>query len=126
MQISLPSHPFSHLLSSTQMQGMSQPSLLATAKPIDSKTIVPRAALTGVMRTDFWFSDGNIILIAGNAAFKVHRGQLSRHSEFFHSMFSLPQPASEALRVYDGCPWIELFDSPSDLYYFLLALYDGM
>lgn len=77
-----------------------------------------------IIRSDFWFLDGNIILIAGSVAFKVHRGQLERHSEVFNGMFGLPQPPDEEL--FDDCLSVELHDSPSDIYYFLSALYDGL
>lgn len=83
-----------------------------------------REKLATLVRTDFWFADGNIVLIAGIAAFKVHRGQLQRHSEVFHDLFSIPQPADQQL--VDGCLWVELHDEPSDVYYFLMALYDGL
>ena len=76
------------------------------------------------MQTDFWFQDGNIVIIAGSAAFKVHRGQLERHSEVFSDLFSLPQPEEQAL--VDGCSSVELQDCPSDVFYFLSALYDGL
>ncbi|PCH44082.1 hypothetical protein WOLCODRAFT_77004 [Wolfiporia cocos MD-104 SS10] len=75
-------------------------------------------------RTDFWFADGNIVLVAQHAAFKVHRGQLERHSEVFRDLFSIPQPEKED--KIDGCPWVELHDSPSDVLHLLSALYDGL
>ncbi len=74
----------------------------------------------------FWFEDGNIVLIAANVAFKVHRGQLSRHSEVFEGLFDLPQPPQEVDDVYDGTPFVELHDSAQDVGYFLGALYDGL
>ncbi|PFH45431.1 hypothetical protein AMATHDRAFT_159844 [Amanita thiersii Skay4041] len=85
-----------------------------------------------LVRSDFWFEDGNLILIAGSAAFKVHRGQLARHSEFFNDLISLPQPQSQPdgdfpqQQLIDGCFWVELHDCPSDVFYFLKALYDGL
>ncbi|KAH9905084.1 uncharacterized protein BXZ73DRAFT_109065 [Epithele typhae] len=72
---------------------------------------------------DFWFTDGNIVLLAGDVAFKVHRGQLIRHSEIFRDMFSLPQPMDETV---DGCAWVVLHDDPSDFLHLLRALYDGL
>ncbi|KIY45882.1 hypothetical protein FISHEDRAFT_60736 [Fistulina hepatica ATCC 64428] len=77
-------------------------------------------------RSDIWFLDGNIVLIAGVAAFKVHRGQLGRHSEIFHTLFSLPQPPGDSQTLFDGAPWVEIHDDPSDVFYFLSALYDGL
>lgn len=80
---------------------------------------------SGLVRTDVWFPDGNIILVAGGAAFKVHKGQLERHSEVFQDLFSVPQPQDQVL--FDGCPWVELLhDSASDLLHLLRALYDGL
>jgi len=76
------------------------------------------------VRSDFWFLDGNIVIIAGTAAFKVHRGQLGRHSEVFNGLFSIPQPNEQELL--DGCHCVELYDCPSDVFYFLSALYDGL
>ncbi|KAJ7629873.1 hypothetical protein B0H17DRAFT_1284054 [Mycena rosella] len=78
----------------------------------DYNTPAPKTALSNVIRSDLWFSDGNIILIAASIAFKVHRGQLRRHSEVFDDVFNLPQPKDQDL--YDGCPWIEVYDCPSD------------
>ncbi|TCD63217.1 hypothetical protein EIP91_005829 [Steccherinum ochraceum] len=75
-------------------------------------------------RTDVWFPDGNVILVAGGAAFKVHKGQLERHSEIFQGLFCVPQPKDQPL--FDGCPWVELHDAPSDVLYMLRALYDGL
>ena len=84
--------------------------------------------LQGFTTTDFWFADGNIVLLAGDVAFKVHRGQLVRHSDVFHDMFSLPQPAEgEAGQgLVDGCQWVELHDDPADVLHLLRALYDGL
>jgi hypothetical protein len=50
------------------------------------------AGRSDVVHSSIWFADGNIILVAaGSAAFKVHRGQLERHSEVFYDLFSVPQ-----------------------------------
>jgi len=77
-----------------------------------------------LVRSDFWFRDGNVVIVAGSAAFKVHRGQLERHSEIFSDLFSIPQPKEQHL--IDGCSYVELQDCPSDVFYFLSALYDGL
>jgi len=84
------------------------------------EAFLPRA----LIQSDIWFADGNIVLIADSAAFKVHRGQLERHSDVFRDLFSVPQPVNQSL--VDGCPSVELYDRPSDLHYLLIALYDGM
>ncbi|GLB36893.1 putative broad-Complex, Tramtrack and Bric a brac [Lyophyllum shimeji] len=83
-----------------------------------------RSAFSNLIRSDFWFLDGNIIIIAGQAAFKVHRGQLERHSDVFNGLFSIPQP--QDVDLFEGCLYVELHDNPSDVFYFLSALYDGL
>ncbi|KAI0079864.1 hypothetical protein K474DRAFT_1730503 [Panus rudis PR-1116 ss-1] len=77
-----------------------------------------------IVQSDIWFDDGNVVLIAEHVAFKVHKGQLERHSEVFRDLFTIPQPRDTEL--IDGCPWVELHDTPSDVLYLLRALYDGM
>ncbi|KAH7886706.1 hypothetical protein F5I97DRAFT_1869593 [Phlebopus sp. FC_14] len=92
-----------------------------------SPAILPVAPPKALVRSDIWFEDGNVVLIAGSAAFKVHRGQLERHSEVFRDLFSVPQPVvDESENVVDGCPTVDLYDCPSDIYYLLAALYDGL
>ena len=76
------------------------------------------------VKSDFWFKDGNIILIAETVGFKVHRGQLERHSEVFRDLFTIPQPPVQDL--FEGCPCVHLYDAPGDVLYLLLALYDGL
>jgi hypothetical protein len=68
---------------------------------------------------DFWFSDGNVILTAGSLAFKVHRSQLERHAEIFQTVLSIPQPEN-------ADSTINLWDSPTDVFHLLRALYDGL
>jgi hypothetical protein len=41
-------------------------------------------------------------------------------------LFALPQPLSHDQDVVDGCLSVEFHDSPSDVFYFLSALYDGL
>ncbi|KAG0698792.1 hypothetical protein DFH29DRAFT_939881 [Suillus ampliporus] len=82
------------------------------------------ASPKALILSDIWFADGNIILIANSATFKVHHGQLERHLEVFRDLFSVPQPIDQNL--VDGCPSVELHDRLSDLYHLLIALYDGI
>lgn len=77
-----------------------------------------------VVQSNIWFDDGNVILSAEGVAFKVHRGQLERHSEIFRDLFSLPQPADQP--TFQGLPIVQLYDSPSDITFLLRALYDGL
>jgi hypothetical protein len=68
------------------------------------------------------FPDGNTALRAASVVFLVHRGVLARHS----------QPLGDAVKALaapqriNGCPVLDLDDSPDDLAHFLLALYDGV
>ncbi|KIJ62509.1 hypothetical protein HYDPIDRAFT_176574 [Hydnomerulius pinastri MD-312] len=83
--------------------------------------------LHALVRSDIWFADGNVVLIAGSAAFKVHRGQLQRHSEVFRDLFEIgrPPPTKRGGMV-EGCPTVDLYDCPSDVHHLLVALYDGL
>ncbi|KAI1786587.1 hypothetical protein LXA43DRAFT_952359 [Ganoderma leucocontextum] len=77
--------------------------------------------------TELWFEDGNMVIVAGNAAFRVHTGILSRHSEVFQNMFSVPQPTLPAPSdVVDGQPVIHVSDSAHDFKQLLYMLYDGV
>lgn len=79
------------------------------------------------IHTDFYFDDGNIVLFAPPCVFKVHKGQLARHSEVFENLFSLPYAGGGSTNEsYDGCPVVRMWDDPQDLYYFLKAIYDGL
>lgn len=74
-------------------------------------------------RSEIWFDDGSVVLQAENTQFRVHRSMLSRHSEVFRDMFTMPHPAGEAL--VEGCPLVCLpMDSAEDVKNMLTALYD--
>lgn len=77
----------------------------------------PTPALT------WWFDDGNVVLIADDTLFRVHRGVLSHHSVVFRDMFMIPQP--EEFEQMEGCPVVHLSDSPRELGVLLGALYEG-
>lgn len=108
----------------TQTNFRSRPPQDPRVRPATLKKRIRTA--TDFVRSDFWFNDGNIVIIAGPAAFKVHRGQLERHSEVFLGLFALPQPPTQDQDLVEGCPCVEFHDSPSDVFYFLSALYDGL
>ena len=65
--------------------------------------------------TEYWFEDGNIVLIArGGMGFRVYKGLLARVSPFFKDLFSIPQPDGE--NSVDNCPVVCLpDDNPEDL-----------
>ncbi|KAL1938148.1 hypothetical protein VTO73DRAFT_11977 [Trametes versicolor] len=68
---------------------------------------------------EFWYSDGNIILVARDIEFCVFKGILAKHSPVFSDMLSFPQPpvagSSDPSPVQDDLPVVHLSDSPEDL-----------
>lgn len=81
---------------------------------------------------DMWFGDGNVAIIAGLTAFRVHKGQLSRHSDVFDGLFGIPQTATDDITSsldlsdsLDGCVVVSIPDTAFDFKHLLLALYDG-
>ncbi|TFK87588.1 hypothetical protein K466DRAFT_490528 [Polyporus arcularius HHB13444] len=77
--------------------------------------------------TDLWLEDGNVVIVAQDTAFRVHRGLLSRHSEVFGGLFALAQPdAQDAVELCGGCPVVRIPDSSHDFRHLLHALYDGL
>lgn len=69
---------------------------------------------------EFWFDDGNIVLVAGNTAFRVYRGLLSAHSTVFSDMFEASSPMDG--ETLEGCPVVRLSDSAQDLAHLLKIL----
>ncbi|KAI0342614.1 hypothetical protein BDW22DRAFT_1330030 [Trametopsis cervina] len=74
--------------------------------------------------SDLWFEDGNVVLVAENTMFRLHKGVLARHSEVFHDMFSIPQP-QQLDDAYDGCPVVRMSEEADELSTVLEILYDG-
>ncbi|KAI1782785.1 hypothetical protein LXA43DRAFT_1068289 [Ganoderma leucocontextum] len=80
-----------------------------------------------VKHPEFWFSDGSLILRAHSTLFRVHISQLCRKSVFFRDLFSLPQPSEPDRneRQLEGCPVLDLHDSPEDVANLVKVIYDG-
>ncbi|KAF9524117.1 hypothetical protein CPB83DRAFT_774388 [Crepidotus variabilis] len=74
--------------------------------------------------TDFWFEDGNIIIVAGNTGYRVHSSMLARHSSVFRDMLKLPPSDDEELE--GNCPVVPLFDNAGDLERILSVFYDNI
>ncbi|KZT69643.1 hypothetical protein DAEQUDRAFT_756796 [Daedalea quercina L-15889] len=73
--------------------------------------------------TEFWFLDGNVVLVASGIGFRVYKGLLARDSRRFADMFSLPQPTGRSsIEVFDGCPVVHLTDFQGDVRMLLRAL----
>ena len=69
---------------------------------------------------DLWFDDGNVVLLCRDAAFRVYRGLLTRHSVIFRDLLAMAQPANA--EMVESCPVVHISDSPDDLRYLLRAL----
>ncbi|KAF7298484.1 hypothetical protein MKEN_01373500 [Mycena kentingensis (nom. inval.)] len=72
---------------------------------------------------DIWFDDGNVVLQAGSAQYRVYRGTLARKSPIFSDMFCIGQPSGAEL--VDGCPLVIMPDDEADMTPFLQALFDA-
>lgn len=66
---------------------------------------------------DLWLEDGNIVLMARDAAFRIYRGLLVKQSTVFADMFATGTPTSD--ESLDGCPVFRLSDAPGDLKHLL-------
>lgn len=69
---------------------------------------------------EFWFEDGNLILLAKDVAFRVFKGLLAAQSSIFAGMCTASSPDDD--ETYEGCPVVQLFDSPEDLRHLLRIL----
>ncbi|OSD03792.1 hypothetical protein PYCCODRAFT_1466700 [Trametes coccinea BRFM310] len=85
---------------------------------------------------EFWFEDGNLILIAGDVEFRIYRGPLIANSPVFKDMLSLPSPPPNKTEAASGATvahcicaknpaLVHVQDSPEDLRHFLQALIPG-
>ncbi|RPD60934.1 hypothetical protein L227DRAFT_563357 [Lentinus tigrinus ALCF2SS1-6] len=75
---------------------------------------LPRSSPLGKPRTrddDFWFEDGNIVLVAGDVEFRLYQVPLIRRSPVFRETLSMPQGDGISIAV----PEVKLFDHPSDI-----------
>ena len=91
-----------------------------TEEPEDKGNLPP------VRSTSYWFDDGSVIIQAENTQYRIHRSLLSRHSNVFKDMFSLPQPAMDPSPLSEGCPVVFLSDKATDLEHVLSVIYDSL
>ena len=80
--------------------------------------------------SDFWFEDGSIVIVIENVAFRIHQSLLSRHSDVFAGLFTVPQPANhendEGDDMMDDCPVVHLSDTLADFTDVLRVLYQPL
>ncbi|KAI0355240.1 hypothetical protein OH77DRAFT_1425310 [Trametes cingulata] len=81
------------------------------------------ATVTVEQDAELWLEDGNIVIVAGDLAFRAYRGILARRSEVFRDLFSIPNP--QQLETMDGVPVVRVSDSPEELRYLLMVLCCG-
>ncbi|KIY48398.1 hypothetical protein FISHEDRAFT_73601 [Fistulina hepatica ATCC 64428] len=70
----------------------------------------------------FWYSDGSLIIHASSTLFRIHRGFLAKNSSIFHDLTTFACTTDE-LHL-DGCPVVEVSDSPEEWAELLGALYN--
>ncbi|GJE90724.1 BTB/POZ domain-containing protein [Phanerochaete sordida] len=81
--------------------------------PLDSMRVRVAAMPITSPGKAFWFTDGTVVLRAGNTLSKVYKSVLMKQSPFFAELFALPQPAQS--ETYEGCPLVELYDPEEDV-----------
>ena len=80
--------------------------------------------------SEFWFEDGNIIVIAQNTAFRFHKIFVSQLSSAVPDIFSTPQPSDSPVpdggadKTCDGCPIVCVSDTSYDFRELLRVVYD--
>lgn len=89
----------------------------------DSITVVDDLTAELAKYDDFWFQDGSMVVVVQDKHFRVHQSILSKHSEVFADMFSVPQPPLASQDLLDGCPVIKLNDELHDFVDLMKVVY---
>ncbi|KAI1795316.1 hypothetical protein LXA43DRAFT_1080214 [Ganoderma leucocontextum] len=95
---------------------------------LSSNDLVPHASSDPVSQTmsnltrhsEFWFDDGNIVLVAQHTGFRIYRRLLAAQSTVFADMFTSSSAGAD--EAFDGCPVVHLTDSHHDLTHLLRVL----
>lgn len=75
-------------------------------------------------RSSLSFEDGNVAILAGKSYFLVHRGFLSRQSEYLAELTK--DLHARPTMTLEGRPVLHLPDSPDDISLLLHSMYDGL
>ncbi|KAF5332493.1 hypothetical protein D9611_005476 [Ephemerocybe angulata] len=97
---------------------------LTTSVPICFSPKPDEGAITYSKSSEFYFSDGSLVVRIDAKTFKVHSSILARHSEIFSDMAEIPQPHD--CELIDGCPVVDLQDDVEEFTDTLRAIYDPM
>ncbi|KAM5544049.1 hypothetical protein V8D89_002235 [Ganoderma adspersum] len=74
-----------------------------------------------------WFESGDVVILAGYVAFRVHKDVLSDSSTVLADMLSSLAVSEESDREeLEGCPVVRLEDSVHDVKHLLRVLYNGI
>ncbi len=72
---------------------------------------------------EFWFEDGNLIIVAQDVEFCVYKGPLVKHSPVFRDMLTLPQPAESSELGHR--PVVPVPENPTSFRHFLREFMAG-
>ncbi|OSD03791.1 hypothetical protein PYCCODRAFT_1466699 [Trametes coccinea BRFM310] len=74
---------------------------------------------------EFWFEDGNLILVARDVEFRVYRGPLVANSPVFKDLLHLPHSSTNRCTCGGGIALLHVQDSPEDLRHLLRVVMPG-
>ena len=104
---------------------MTEPSRKRPRATVEDDAQASRLPLGATKRDDeFWFDDGNLIIVAHDVEFRVYRGPLVRHSPVFREMLSLPQPPADA-NEHSQLPVVHIPEHPASFRHLLKEFMAG-
>ena len=82
---------------------------------------------TPIKCLDLWFDSGDVVVVAGYVAFRVHKDVLSESSGVLADMLSGLFANEESYqKELEGCPVVRLEDSVHDIKHLLRVIYNGI
>ncbi|TFY79928.1 hypothetical protein EWM64_g4089 [Hericium alpestre] len=91
----------------------------SSSRTTDQNSYAPFSRTT----SEFWFDDGNIIVVCGNTGFRIYMGLLAFKSVVFKDMLAVGDTESGCNEISEGCVVVRLPDDESDMLRLLEALY---
>ncbi len=109
---------------------------ISDASSVDTKTEAFETSNVRFERVhSLWFEDGNVVVVAQESGFRVHRGVLSRHSAAFVKLLddaSDSETLADQLNIVinpdntiEGSVMVHVSDSAHDFGHLLRIFYDG-